>query len=88
MFDGPKVDDIKIKNLNCFVIFSEPYGKVYPCACFTNADEDKFKELKDNFLAEKQGKFNIANFAKYVGKNHYIMTVSMDDLLLCEYPGR
>lgn len=62
--------------LNTFYINSEQRGEVIPSAYFTDATEDEFKELLDNFLSENDGKFNIIRFTGYVGQNgYYIMTI-------------
>jgi len=71
---------MKMVKLNAFSIDPElKFGKILPSAFFTNATEEEFKELLDNFLLENELKdnreFNAGFFTSYVQKNgYYIMT--------------
>lgn len=73
--------------LNCFSIDPHlKFGKILPSAFFTNATQEEFKELLDNFISENEAKddreFNAGLFTSYVQKNgYYIMTLKRKVLL-------
>ncbi|MGB9936502.1 MAG: hypothetical protein ACPK7O_02175 [Methanobacterium sp.] len=61
-----------ILNINCYCV--DPgmeTGKPNPAYYWTNATEETFKEILDNYLAENGGKFNDGTFTLHVVKNGY-----------------
>ena len=58
--------------INCYCI--DPgieSGKPNPAYYWTNAGEEEFKELLDNYLSENNSKFNDGTFTLYIIKNGY-----------------
>lgn len=58
--------------INCYCI--DPgieSGKPDPAYYWTNATEEEFKALLDDYLSESGGKFNDGPFTLYIMKNGY-----------------
>jgi len=69
---------MEIKKINCYCIDSEP-GKFDYAYYWTDATEEEFKELLDNYLSENgiqdDSKFNKGTFTAYIFQHgHYIHT--------------
>ena len=63
---------MEIIEINCYCIDSEiESGKFNPAYYWTNATEEEFKGLLDNYLSEIEGKFNEGTFTLYISKNGY-----------------
>ena len=73
--------ELEMGKLNSFYIDAT----VRPHAILTNATEEEFKELLENYLSENNSQdgrdFNILSFVNYVTKNGYYIKTGNHDLL-------